>query len=575
MLKILFNINKTILNTKHRLMILVLIIINILAAGLEALSIYMFLPILAFFKDPQGYRPEDSLPDVLSNIVNMFSHLGFGTFIVAIAVFFVKAIVMSLISYGKNNIVSTIRHDLSILVYAQSIFQDYEKIVGSKISVLMNNVTASISHLSNGIIFSSINILIELFMITAIAIVLIMNNSIIALIVPLIVGVLCLGLIILLKKWANWVGKIRQKSETNRMQVLRESFASILEIKIYQSENYFKHLFADEERDIRRAGIGILTMAEVPKYILELLGVITIFMFFLVSYNFGDTETLLITNGLFAVAVIKLLPSLSKIIVAFNSMRSAKPAYEQVAEVFSYSVKNKHLYTVSKASSSFEKISSVNINALSYSYSANADPIVSGINIKLEQGNIFGLIGPSGSGKTTVLNLIAGVLFSTDEKTEYVINDKFVKNYNEEIQGHIGYVPQSPQMFNRTIAENIAFDQNPEEIDHNRVKASLIKAEAMSFVEKLPQGIESILSDGGMNFSGGQRQRLALARVLYRQPSIIILDEATNALDQATVEEFMKTIRLISKTTIVIIVSHSKNMIDFCDQLITIKKGNI
>jgi len=359
------------------------------------------------------------------------------------------------------------------------------------------------------------------------------------------------------------------------MQVLRESFDSILEIKIYQSENHFQKLFTTEEHNIRRSGIGTLTMAEVPKYILELIGIIIIFLFFLVSYKYGDPDALLATNGLFAVAVIKLLPSLNRIIVAYNAMRAAIPAYNQVAEVFISSINNQRLYNTKFEISSFEKISSLCLKNLTFNYAGDNTPIISDINIKLEKGNIYGFIGASGSGKTTVLNIVSGVLKPTGDKTEYEINDTVVENYSHEIHGHIGYVPQSPQMFNRSILENVAFDQTEAEIDENRVKKVLEIAEALDFVQELPNGIYHVLSDRGMNLSGGQRQRLALARALYRQPSVIILDEATNALDHKTVSEFMETMRQLSKTTIVIIVSHSKSMINFCDQLISLEKGNV
>ena len=574
MLKTLFNINATILSTRHRIMILVLMVMNTIAAGLEALSIYLFLPILEFFKNPDGFRPEDSLPPLLSDFVYSFSHLGLGTFVLVVMVFLLKAIIMSLISLSKNTIVSTIRRDLSTLVFAQSLFQDYQKLVNAKISVLMNNITAGITYLSNGILFSSINIVIELFMITAISFVLIANTSWVSLAVPLVVGMIGIVLMLAFKRWAAWIGRIRQKAETGRMQVLKESFASVLEIKIYRAETYFSKMFQDQERDLKKVGIGVLTMAEIPKYILELLGVLTIFLFFLVSYTFGNADTLLMTNGLFAVAVIKLMPSLNRIIISFNSMRAAIPAYEQVADVFSQSVRNKHLFSSTEGSSSFPSISSLQLSNLSYRYSADTPPIVDGISISLNKGQIYGLIGPSGSGKTTVLNILSGVFAPTSSSAEFSINGTIVDNYGDEIEGHIGYVPQSPQLFNRSIAENVAFDQSPDLIDRDRIHRALASAEALGFVEKLPDGIDHILSDSGMNLSGGQRQRLALARVLYRQPSIIILDEATNALDQDTVDDFMKTIRQLSSDCIVIIVSHSKSMMNFCDETITPAKGN-
>jgi len=408
-------------------------------------------------------------------------------------------------------------------------------------------------------------------MITAIVIVLIMNNSLLSLLVPLIVALICVGIIKLFKKWTNWAGQLRQKAEARRMQLLKESYASILEIKIYNAEQYFSKLFSKEEHDLKRVGVGVLTMAEIPKPVLELLGVLVIFLFFLITYSFDNTENLLVSNGLFAVAIIKLLPSINKIILAYNSMRVATPAFLDVAEVFSNSVKNKNIINSKEQKSTFGDISSIKIKNLVFSYKTNEAPLVKDINISMKKGFIYGLIGPSGSGKTTILNVISGVLILKNSSTQFFINGKKIKHYSKEVKNHIGYVPQSPQLFNRSIKENVAFDQNPDLIETDRVIDALIAAEAMSFVNELENGIECVLSDGGMNLSGGQRQRLALARVLYRQPSVIIFDEATNALDQNTIDQFMKTIRDLSKRSIMIIVSHSDEMINFCDKILTIK----
>ena len=109
----------------------------------------------------------------------------------------------------------------------------------------------------------------------------------------------------------------------------------------------------------------------------------------------------------------------------------------------------------------------------------------------------------------TILNILSGVLRATNAGAQFFINDKLKQNYSDEIHGHIGYVPQSPQLFNKTIAENVAFDQPPHLIDRNRVEKVLALAEASKFVQKLPDGISHVLSDAGMNLSGGQRQRLA------------------------------------------------------------------
>ena len=566
------SINRTILSKKHKVMLSLLLVLNIIGAAFEAASLYLFVPILEYFKSPDTYDAKIYLWSILSDFVNIFGHQGLGTFVLITLVFFIKALLMSFFSYTKNNIVSTIRQDLSILVFSHSIFQNYRSLLKTKTSVLMNNLTASISHFTNGILFTSINIVSEILVIVSISLVLVINTSLITMIVPFIVGILGIIILRLFRSWAVKVGNIRQRSEAGRVQVLKESFASILEIKIYKAEHYFLKQFQNYEINLRKAGIGILTMAETPKYILELLGVLTIFGFFLLSYSLENMDNILTTNGLFAIAIIKLMPSFNRIVVAVNSIKSAIPAYNDVSQVFANSVKNKIDEESQKSIRSSDKISILKISNLSYQYKREDNPIINDFTVSLEKGNIYGLIGPSGSGKTTLLNLISGVYESTNSETKHFIDGKLICNFNEIISDYIGYVPQSPQLFNRSIAENITFDHTPTKESENRILKALIDSKAADFVNNLEGGIHHVLSDFGMNLSGGQRQRLALARVLYREPSLIILDEATNALDQKTVDDFMNTIKAISASKIVIIVSHSDEMISYCNQIITIKK---
>ena len=567
MIKSVLVIFREILELRHQVMLLILMAVNIFVAAFEAFSLYLFVPVLDYMNNPAGFDVEKSLFFPLTDFVLWFGHDGVGLMSIVLATFFLKMVILTGTSLWKNTIIADIRRDISIRIFASSIHQQYEDFVNTRASKIMNNSTAGISHLSNGIIFSSVNILIEVFMIASILIMLIWNTSILTLIVPLGVGLVGMTMIALLRRWAARIGQIRQAGESGRMRVLKETYSSLLEVKTYRSESFFKRLLRSEESKIRVASIGVQTMSEVPKYTLEFLGVLAIFGFFIFSIWQNAADEMLQLNGLYAIAIIKLIPSLNRIVIFFNSMKMALPAFEDMMEVFmkSSAVPGQHR----AASSPGEALSSIEIRKLNFAYRTKGERLFSDLNIRFDAGKITGILGQSGAGKTTLINIITGVLDIQDG--QFLLNGKETGEYRSLIADHLGYVAQSTTIFNSSVMENVAFDQPLESIDRQRVEAAIKSAEAWDFVQRLPQGVETVLSDDGQDISGGQRQRIALARAIYRNSSVIILDEATNALDQETEARFLETLVKLAESRIVIIVSHSKDVMKVCDKIITLK----
>ena len=175
-------------------------------------------------------------------------------------------------------------------------------------------------------------------------------------------------------------------------------------------------------------------------------------------------------------------------------------------------------------------------------------------------------MGSSGSGKSTLLNILCGVVKPSHGTLK--VNDKQLSNYQDFIFGRVGFVPQIVGLANKSVLENVAFDVHAKRVDSLAVKRALEQANALDFVMQLKEGLNTKLADNGADLSGGQRQRLALARALYRNADVIVLDEATNALDKATEKMFFDTMRKISTDKIIVLVSHDTNIQKFCENCV-------
>ena len=204
-----------------------------------------------------------------------------------------------------------------------------------------------------------------------------------------------------------------------------------------------------------------------------------------------------------------------------------------------------------------------------YKYPNSKNWIIKNINFSINQNEFIGISGKSGSGKTTIIDLITALI--TPTKGNIFISNQNLQTIDlHDWRSKIGIIFQESYLINDTISANIALGDK--KINRTKVKESLEKANAYDFVKKLDKGIDQNILDRGSRFSGGQKQRLALARAIYKNPKILIMDEPTSALDKNAEKIFIDTLKKISGEIIIIIISHKENILSECDKVITIKK---
>ena len=265
----------------------------------------------------------------------------------------------------------------------------------------------------------------------------------------------------------------------------------------------------------------------------------------------------------FMTALFMLTDPIKRISVIINKFQDAIAAHERILEL-------KNTFpTISYGKVILAQINHIKFENVSFKYDKTT--ALQNISFEANKGDIIGLVGDSGGGKSSVINLI--LRFYHHNSGKILFNNTNIENISlESIRNQIAVVTQRVYIFNDTIASNIAYGK---EIDENRVKLALKKANLIEFVENLDDGINTILNENGSNLSGGQRQRIAIARALYLNPSILILDEATSALDNESEAKIMDTIHQINENLIVFIIAHRLNTIENSDKILVFKNGKI
>lgn len=199
-------------------------------------------------------------------------------------------------------------------------------------------------------------------------------------------------------------------------------------------------------------------------------------------------------------------------------------------------------------------------------------PIIKRFNLKIKKNSCLGIIGDSGSGKSTITDLIIGLIKPTSGQIK--IDNVILKDNVSLWQNNISYVSQSPFFLNDTIEKNIAFGLTQNNINKKLIIEVTKKAQIYDFINSLKLKFNTKVGESGINFSGGQLQRIAIARALYRKSDILILDEATNALDDESELMFFKFLKTLKRKLTIIIISHKKDNLSICDKIIKIKKIN-
>jgi len=313
-------------------------------------------------------------------------------------------------------------------------------------------------------------------------------------------------------------------------------------------------------------------IAQLPRFVLEAVAFGGIMLLILYQMKqTGSFNNAIPVISLYAFAGYRLMPALQQIYGSFSKFDFIIPSINKIHSDF---VDLKILSSnLEKGSISLKNI--LYLENVSYDYPNSSRPALKNINLTIPVNTTVGLIGATGSGKTTTVDIILGLL--EPRKGKIKVDEKIITKQNtRDWQRSIGYVPQFIYLSDNSVAANIALGVEPKDINLEAVeKASKIANLHEFILNELPEQYQTMIGERGVRLSGGQRQRIGIARALYHNPKILILDEATNALDNVTEQAVMDAVNNLSKYLTIILIAHRLNTVRRCDKIYLFDKGEI
>ncbi len=313
-----------------------------------------------------------------------------------------------------------------------------------------------------------------------------------------------------------------------------------------------------------------------PRHIIEVALILGISLFFLAQLLSGDIASSAGTIGVFLAGAFRLTTALLPLQASFLAIKSALPAAQiahdilrGVPELFERETKN--LGTSEQITHIEQPIGAV-FEDVTFSYPDSASPALVNLNFTIEPGSQTALMGPSGAGKSTIADMLCLLLSPASGRVSQITNSS---KLDLSIGGRVSYVPQKPGMISGTILENVALGVEPESVDRDEVISALQAAHLGTLIQELPEGIDTSLGKLKDSLSGGQMQRLGLARAIYSKPNLLVMDEATSALDAESESEIQKTLEEMRGRVTVVVIAHRLNTIQHADKVILLEDGKV
>jgi len=555
---------------KQYILILVLMVI---VAVTEVVSIGLVIPFLGMLANPEIVFNHSFLNPIFQSL----GFINYDQIILPVSLLFIFSVLIvgmirMYLLYRMNKLSYETGANLGLDIYKRTLYQEYSVHINRNSSEMISGIISKTDMVVNGVIAPMLLFLSSFFILFGIMIVLFLINPKIMIGMLTSFGLFYFIISFYTKKLVRENGEKISKNSNIVVKSLQEGLGGIRDIILDGSQELYCKSYYAADYSLRKAVGDNQVIAVIPRYAVEAFGIILIVTFtYFEMVNGVGISSIIPVLGAFALGAQRAMPTLQQMYASQIAIRGSKEIFMDVLSLL-----QQPMPTVNNENKSiqipFEN--NLELRNVSFQYSKDSPWILHNINLNIKKGEMIGFVGETGSGKSTLLDIIMGLITQTNG--EILVDGTPINSLN--IKGwrhHVSHVPQNIFLLDGSLEENISFNSVEDDIDFIRIESASEAANLSKVVERLKEGYKTIVGERGSKLSGGQCQRVGIARALYKQSELMILDEATSALDGITEKDIMKKIDDLNDNLTILIVAHRVTTLKKCDRIFKVKGGDL
>ena len=555
----------------------------LLGAIFEALGVGLVFPFIAVVSDPGIVETNATLSRVfLATGLETHREFVISASLVLLLLFVVKNLYVAFQQYAQFAFAYRSQVRLSRRLLSHYLRSPYMFHLRRNSAELLRNVNSEVLWVFNHVVVPLLVVASESLVVLFVALFLVWMAPVATLWAFLVLGGASGLFYWIIRRKARNHGKAQQKYMGQMIQWVNQGLGSIKDTQVKGKEDYFIDQYTRSSEAYAHANIYLKTVSALPRLTIEVFGVGAILLTSAVMVAQGrDLVSVLPYLGVFAMAAFRMMPSINRIITSLTGMRFFASSVDAVYDdLVAAPPTPKTLPSRStgagerpSAGPSGDLRAAIEVDHVTFDYGERNDVALADVTLRIERGSAIGFAGTSGSGKSTLIDIILGLL--KPQSGAILVDGVGIEADLASWQRSIGYIPQSTYLLDDTIRRNVAFGLVDSEIDDARVWESLRAARLGEFVAGLGGGLDMTVGENGVRVSGGQKQRLGIARALYTDPDVLVLDEATSALDAETEREITSEVIEMKGDKTLLIVAHRLATLSDCDTIFLVNEGQI
>jgi ABC-type multidrug transport system fused ATPase/permease subunit len=464
---------------------------------------------------------------------------------------------------------------ISSRLLSKLLSQPIVKVQARSVQNLTYSLTTGIESITIGVLNSCVQLISDFSLILIIAVGLFIVDPLVAISTFLLFASIAVLLYKLMQTRAERLGIARAALAIESLEKIQEVLTSYRESIVKNRRSYYSRLIGEKRLALANIDAERVFMPNISKYVIEITAVLGALLISALQFQFNDARHAVAVLSVFLAASTRISPAVLRMqqnaISIRGNLGSAGPTLELIEELNDViDIENLDDAIITNHEGF---VGDIVLENLSFVYPDSKKFALDSVSISIEEGNVVAIVGPSGAGKTTLVDTLLGVLIP--ESGSAKINDSSPLVSISRWPGAIGYVPQDVMISNGTIGENVSLGYPASNANEELIWDALEIAQLKEYVSSLPLGIHTLVGDRGTRISGGQRQRLGIARAMFTKPRLLILDEATSSLDGETEANISTAIQLMKGNVTILMIAHRLSTVRQADSVIYMESGKL